>query len=308
MPVVKERDEPGKHHFLPKFWLSGFTDTGEKNGHLWVTDFSRQRQWRSSPAKVGYIEDFYRLSDQQPDPLAVETALAKIETAVAPILRGVDRELRPPTRDELDVLLDFMAIQWARVPGFRPFTLKIMKSACRSQLTKGLQSPEAWAALLKRAGISGEDSDAVYKDMREIEQSKDWPTTPGTGWYIQKAFRAAEKIGPLLRARHWGTAFSPSGSFIASDTPVIIEGPKGEMVGFRNAEIITYPLSRHVYLYGTYGPKGQHRTNRKEISRLNTLTMLMAGSQVYSRVSDFSWMDETGKHQEYWQLFSRDKY
>jgi hypothetical protein len=41
--------EPRAHHFAPQSWLAGFTDSGEKEGRLWVTDLKRRKQWISNP-------------------------------------------------------------------------------------------------------------------------------------------------------------------------------------------------------------------------------------------------------------------
>ena len=55
--------EPRAHHFAPQCWLAGFTDTGEKDGRLWVTDLKRRKQWPSNPRNAAHRRDFYRVSD-----------------------------------------------------------------------------------------------------------------------------------------------------------------------------------------------------------------------------------------------------
>ena len=47
--------------------------------------------------------------------------------------------------------------------------------------------------------------------------------------------------------------------------------------------------------------------NRKYIAHMNTLAMIRAQEQLYSPVADFGWLDETGKHQSDWKLFSKEK-
>jgi hypothetical protein len=107
----KKNSEPRGHHFVPACWLAGFTESGERDDRIWVTDFSRREQWKSKPGKTGRIRDFYRIDQSHLDPLIVEEALAKIEDSVAPLLRALDRERREPNSDELDPLLYFIAIQ-----------------------------------------------------------------------------------------------------------------------------------------------------------------------------------------------------
>src|ERR1700690_1456266 len=103
-PPDRQEAEPRRHHYVPRCWLAGFTDTGEKDGQLWVTDMVRRKQWQASPKTAGNIRDFYRLSDEQFDPLFAEKSFSKIEDIVAPILRSIDREQRSPNAEEAEPL------------------------------------------------------------------------------------------------------------------------------------------------------------------------------------------------------------
>ncbi len=62
--------EPRAHHFAPQCWLTGFTDTGRKDGRLFATDLKREKQWPSSPPNAGHQRDLYRISEDAPDPVA----------------------------------------------------------------------------------------------------------------------------------------------------------------------------------------------------------------------------------------------
>jgi len=294
---------------VPRCWLAGFTDTGTKGGKLFVTDFKRQNQWVAEPGTAGFIRDFYRLEDEgASDPVMIEKALSQIEDAIAPILRDIDREMRPPTVEEMEPLLCFMAVQWSRVPAFRPFVLDVMDKLSYEQIAKELESPERWKRALEKAGMSSDDPGADYERMKEFHEAKAYTLTAPTDWYVEKAFKAVESVLPGLQKRFWTTLVSPSGSFIASDNPVILDGTKGEKVGFENAELISYAVSRHVALWGTRRPLKPQVVNRKRIASVNTLTLLRTEDQVFSAVPDFCWMDENRQYQTDWRLFSKDKY
>lgn len=307
-PNAKQDAEPRGHHFVPKCWLAGFTETGETDGRLWVTDFSRKRQWQTTPEKAGKIRDFYRLSDPAPDPVVVEKMFSELESVSGPILNNLDTERRPPTADELDALLQFIAIRWARVPAFRPLVLEVLDKLARRKFAESLQCRETWIAALKEAGLDPAAPGADYDRAQVFFESGEFNIAAETEWYIMRAFQAAEAILPLLRGRYWGTSFSQSGRFIGSDNPVALEGPKGEKVGFKNAEFVFYAVSRHVFLTGTLVKVTRPPFNLKYISQMNTMMMLTSDLQVYSHVSDFSWADVKRKHQTEWQLFSKEKY
>ena len=76
--------EARAHHYVPQCWLLGFTETGEKDGMLYVTDLKRKKQWRCKPSEVGHRRDFNRVDDPSvSDPNAIETIFAEVESSVA---------------------------------------------------------------------------------------------------------------------------------------------------------------------------------------------------------------------------------
>jgi hypothetical protein len=110
----------------------------------------------------------------------------------------------------------------------------------------------------------------------------------------------------LLAERYWGDRVSPTGSFIGCDNPVILDGKAGKVMGFKNAEIIVFPATRHTLLYGTCVRVKPPFLNRNFIAHQNTLTMLNSHEQVFSHVPDFCWIDSSGKYQTDWTLFPQD--
>ena len=161
---------------------------------------------------------------------------------------------------------------------------------------------------MKDAGIPADSPGAAYDRAREFQRTGKYSFSAEAGWYLFRGFKAAEKIIPSLSARHWRTSFSKTGIFIGSDNPVGLDGPRGQKVGFKNAEIATFPVSRHVFLYGTNVPVKPPIVSLMDIAHANSFTMLMAEEQVYSHVPDFCWLDERGRYQTDWRLFSKDKF
>lgn len=97
------------------------------------------------------------------------------------------------------------------------------------------------------------------------------------------------------------------GGFIGSDNPVVMDGPKGELVGFKNAEIVLFPLSRHVLLFGANRRVKPMPATYRRVAAVNTFTMLTADEQVYSHAPDFYWLDENRNTQTDCRLFSKEK-
>jgi hypothetical protein len=303
------KGEPRRHHYVPRCWLAGFTDTGVQGGKLFVTDFERRKQWATAPEAVGFIKDFYRLEDERSsDPVIAEKTFGQIESEVAPILKAMDRERRPPDFEELEPLLYFIAVQWVRVPAFRPLVLDIFDGLSRDWIGKKLETPQSWRKALLEAKMNLDAPGAEYNRFKQFFDDKAYSLTAPTDWYVLRALKAVESVLPGLHKRYWTTYVSPSGSFIGSDSPVIIEGQKGVKKGFENADLISFAVSRHVALWGTLLPIKREVVSRKFIARMNTLSMLKAEEQVFSHIPDFCWLDESKKYQTDWTLFSKDRY
>jgi uncharacterized protein DUF4238 len=301
---------PRKHHFAPQVWLAGFTDTGQNDGRLWVTDLKKRKQWPSNPINAGHRRDFYRT--RLSDPVAIEKAFSKIEDFVAPTLKSMFQNPRVPRGNDLDVLLYFAAFQYVRVPAFRSTVLKMADSLHRELLAKDLKSRETWRRALKRSGIPADSPSASYEDMlkfqREVMDKGDYSISAENDWYLLRGFTAAQHaVIPAFRERYWSASISSTGRFIGSDNPVMMDGPPGQVVGFKNADIILFPVNRHVLLHGTLARVRAPAANLKFIARQNTFTMLNTDEHVYSHEVDFSWLDQNGSYQDDWKLFSKEK-
>lgn len=298
------------HHYVPQCWLAGFTDSGQKDGRLWQTDVNAQRQWPTSPLKAGRQRDFNRLSDQHKDPLAIETKLSEIEGTIAPILQRLDRERRQPDADELGSLIVFMAIQFIRVPAFRPILHGFAASFLRSELAEALATPESWEQTLRAAEIPAGAAGSDYQGMREFFESGDYYLTLENDWYLKSGFTAAADVMESLEKRRWAIAVSNEGDFIASDNPVVMDAPAGERVGFENAAVVVYTVSRHLVLYGTLTrtPTPDPVMGPADVARHNTFMMMTASSYVYSHRHDFPWLDAEERIQTDVSIFSKSTF
>ncbi len=296
------------HHYVPKCWLAGFTESGEKDGRFWQTDINTGNQWPSNPLNAGHQRDFYRISDSRKDPLLIEGKLAEIEGAIAPILQLLDKERRLPNEDELGSLIVFMAIQWIRVPAFRPFLFDFTNFYMRANLSDALRSEESWERTLLLAGIPADTEGSDYQKMRKFFQSGEFSLNVGNDWYLKEGFTAAITVIESLEKRHWGVAISDAGDFIASDNPVVMDGAPRQTMGFENAGVVIYPVSRHLVLYGTRIPVVIPPMTANDVARHNTFMMFTASSYVYSHRPDFGWLDTDGNYQTGRRLFSKSAF
>jgi hypothetical protein len=297
------KTEARAHHFVPQCWLAGFTDTGDsKDGMLYVTDLQRRKQWRGKTSEVGHRRDFNRVEDPSvPDPLFVEKSLADVENDVAPLLKMLFQNKRGP-RDgvELGTLIEFMAIQWIRLPAFR----LLIDDLTESRLRKDLKSPLTWSAALRRAGVRSEYPGLDYSKIISALNSNEIKFGAKPGFYLKHGTRQLKRLDGSLKRRRWGWLVSQRGQFVASDNPIMLDGGLGRKIGFRNAELVLYPVNRHLLLYGALKPIDPPLVTTKIIAMYNTFTLLRTHEQVYSHRPDFHWLNREGKFQNDWRLFS----
>ena len=103
--------EPRAHHYAPQCWLAGFTEDARQDGRLWVTDFKRRKQWKTSPPNAGHTRDFYRISEPGADPVTVEKFYSKIESLIAPLFKYLAGGKQEPNDNEIEALCTFMALR-----------------------------------------------------------------------------------------------------------------------------------------------------------------------------------------------------
>jgi len=150
---------------------------------------------------------------------------------------------------------------------------------------------------LKEAEAPLDSPEADYHKMREFVESEQYSLSAEAEWYVQQALQGAQAIIPSLLNRHWQVSISRNGSFIGSDDPVALDGEKSQMVGFANAGVIIFPVSRHVVLHGYVSLLMSIHLTEMLIARLNTMMMLYAQEQVFSSKPDFCWLDKSERYQ-----------
>lgn len=299
------RKHPRAHHYVPQCWLAGFTESGVNSGRLWVTDFKRKKQWQTTPANAGHCRDFYRASAL--DPGAYEHLFSRIESWIAPLLNHLCAPNKFPDHAELKDLLYFVAVQWIRVPAFRPTLRKISKFVHKKILAKALSDPESWRKALLEAGMEPDGPGTGYEQMRKFVMEERYEISAENDWYVFRGLLAIESIYPALLTRHWSVVRSERHDYIGSDNPVVLDGPPGKLIGFKNAEVIGFPVNRQLFLLGT---KRRQKLPRPAATPafLNTLTMINANEQIYSSAEAFQWLDENRQLRTDWKSFDRGSF
>src|SRR5688572_21486141 len=103
-----------RQHFVPRSYLSNFTDTAGapgKRAGLWQVDLAERQYKRLTVDAVAARTDYYTVQiDGQPDNF-IEEMFSEIEGKAIAVIRAVSESLSLPAESESGTLADFMAIQ-----------------------------------------------------------------------------------------------------------------------------------------------------------------------------------------------------
>jgi hypothetical protein len=135
---------PRKSHYLPKFYLAGFTANGEAEADLYVFDQTTLREWPSCPNKAATERDFY-VVDLGPteDPDVMEKVFSRLEGDFSRVVRDIIARRQLPTDDaDFNWFLNFAASMVARTPRTRKLAAGAIDKATKAELRKVLSTPE----------------------------------------------------------------------------------------------------------------------------------------------------------------------
>src|ERR1700689_167553 len=112
-------NEPRLQHYIPRFYLSGFTDPriqkSEKTNSICVDEKGREIR-KSSPKKEARQRAFYSYVQDGTGNYEVEVWLGKLEDQIAPMIPILAKEKRAVTESEKESLALFMGIMHVRTP------------------------------------------------------------------------------------------------------------------------------------------------------------------------------------------------
>lgn len=255
--MSKQKKPTRRHHYTPVLYLRNFTD---ENGTLHVVNRSNGHRRESSPDAIGFEKDLYWPDDLEPgeDPEAYEKEFRDFEGKAAPVLRRIiESRAFPVDEEDLGVLYNFIAFQFARTPSARRIVAAPRERAAEIIINL-LESDRAlYESEARQAGV--DLNEFPFERMQRTKgKYKPQLTTEG---FIEGARVVMDAMLKYLPQRTWTVLVSerPGESFVVSDHPVVLEwsDPRGKRFPPGHAHIdteLTIPLSARVALIGCYTP------------------------------------------------------
>jgi len=293
-------NQPIKHHYVPQFYLAGFTQAGLKNAEFHVLDQSLKKNWRSTPKGSGFKENFYRIKNSSDgDEMAIEKKLADLEGSWASVLRDTIQSGKLPTGEAFEELMMFVAFLAARVPGIRDNIAASMNDVFKSMIQLWCSSEQEKTSLRQTLNSSGTTmGDEEFAKLVEFGKGGEYDVSLEQTFYIKQIFEIGIPLTGLLSRRNWQLwpVADNAPDLICSDSPVapswIIPPPSMLLppaFGLKST-IVSVPLHRRLALVGVFEeglPEAE--LDAKGVAAINSMTGCHA-NKIYSSEPDFVWM------------------
>ena len=301
---VMKKKTARAHHYIPEFYLAGFTDTGGKEGYLEVIDQETGKQWRTKPKNVANHRDFYRINLEEADQNLIEYELSKIESLAAPVIKKIITKYTLPNNYDYIVLMNFIALLLTRIPSFRNNINDFISDISKRRLKLITHSKKHWNSNKTKIKNNGYkfDSNVPYEDMKKFVDNELYKFKTENKFHNISMFKLLDPLIPLLLYRKWSLILSINSSynFVCSDKPIDLAWSKkvscnfsGPGFGLSNTEV-TFPLSSNVVLYGIFEKNhGVLSASDKLIATINSKTCKNA-RQIFSSKKDFVWLKKNG--------------
>lgn len=249
-----------RHHYLPQFYLEGFTDT---EGLLWVYD-REQKKLRKQPPKDTAVQGYYyaftdKHGNKRND---IEEFFSRVESETKPLLEKIDQGDLPSTEEKLTLAV-FVGFQKTRVPDFEKSVDEAGEKMIKRMNEFMFQSEETASQTVRGfEAKTGSRLKCEPKDLVEFVQSGEYAIEFPREHSIKLMMDLGmDMVGPLVQM-NWTFIQAPGrSSFISSDNPFVLVPPsEWDPKGFYGVGIATpgaakvIPLSaKTCLLIGDYG-------------------------------------------------------
>ncbi|PKO76008.1 MAG: hypothetical protein CVU21_15320 [Betaproteobacteria bacterium HGW-Betaproteobacteria-15] len=266
--------EPRKHHFLPQFYLRGFSI--DRRG-IFQIEKSTGRHYGCQIKDIAAIRDYHELDGADTDdPFLLEKKLAEVEGQQAAHLQSALSDGIELEQDRLN-LLELLAIMRMRVPAVKEHIDRSYGSTVR-----------ATALALQRAGRLPKPPKGLEETLR-VERL-DIKVLNWKRLDVMFRMGTSEKVLQILASMRATLFRAPFGSrFVTSDQPVAIyhptlwKGNYGAGPGTLGVEV-SFPLSGRALLMLDHvaQPHSERVATCAEVEEFNRRTVVMAQEYIYT--------------------------
>jgi hypothetical protein len=249
------------HHFVPQYYLKGFSRPRSKDGRLTVFDLKDRKSFVTRPRNVAARRDYNRVEIEGQDPNLVESRLAVLEADADQAFRRIIAARDISDRDDFSLVLVLIARIALSNPLFRDQRGKMISQMGSMMMRNMVATPERWASVAEKVGQDKADDPVPYEQMRALVEGGGLIVGAAQETLIEQEMRLWPTILPLLEERKWTLLIAPPGSagFVTSDRPFSLRwndeamnrGPYGVGLGCTDTTLI-FPVSHDLAVVGSF--------------------------------------------------------
>jgi hypothetical protein len=293
---VAKAAEPKKQHYVPRFYLRGFT--GQK-GKLFAVNRPTGHSFRPSPEGVAAENFFNRIEVEGTDPNELEKALAEFEGEMAPALERVKEAKSLAKEEDRAHLVNLMAALALRNPSTRAALTQIHDQLARLHFVAQFGTQAAVDEAIA-AGMLPKGMTVAELQQGLADESFPMPKPLIMAFEIDMHDPLTEK----LWHRKWQIVVAKEGmgGFVTTDDPVCLRWTDGKDhgglspgFGLKESEVI-FPISSTLCLRGSFeGEENVVEADADTVGTINSLIISNARNQVYADDHTFKFKNETGE-------------
>lgn len=284
-----------RHHFLPQGYLAGFTDSGRKDGMLYVLDLDESRSFRTCPLNVAVEKDFKRVDIEGLPPDVIENALAPIEDRAIQAIRRVTESREFPADADHNLILNLLSLVIVQNPKSRRNLNGVRTRVADEKLRWLVASQANWERHLSLAQQAGEEfkGDVSYERARQFVEGRHYTIDFENEGTLREEFRAHDELLTALGKRTWTVLLAPEDcSFITSDYPfslVMEHGFHGHPSFLTQNTELFFPISKNVGFIGILGTplKPVLNVHADVVARMNTRVSRQADRRLFLAEDNF---------------------
>ncbi len=280
--------EPQAQHYIPRFYLKGFTDKQRK---LWVCEkFKPIRE--SKPKDEAHRPDYYSHSERGERDETVEDTLEEIESKAAPAILKLANPQSTPTKKQMGHVYLFTAFMFARVPSWRENLDRLFSRVAKERHVRIASDKEGFhkmCADMERQ--TGQPLGMDVEEMRRYILRGEYEIVQSSKAYnLRSMFESALSVAQTLQEFSYEVLYAPQGHFfLTSDCPVFTLLPEGNKqasigMGFGWPKVLVhFPLNKRACLRLRRGVEpAAVGIGEYDLGQINRVTMANATKYLYS--------------------------
>jgi hypothetical protein len=245
-------DAPRKHHYVPVFYQKHFANA---DGLLWVYDRKLYTYKELHPNNICCEKDLYSITPEgKPKDQRLESiGLSQADGFCATAIREITADLSTlPARKTIEVIAQFVGLQYSRVPAMRGFVSTMWENSTKETMRLIAVNEGRMQSVIDRyVEKTGDTIDVSAKAMVEVIREDRLKVVVTEVPFLVYVWKTGEMVSHTVMQTSWQVLIAPpDAGFILCDHPVVVVPRKGSaQIGFFVAETVTYvPLTRRVCL------------------------------------------------------------